>query len=298
MAGSSSNNENAMEQSCSHNQPSATITRPTEFVSLNQDDANDYAIDSFDFSYLDSLNSLSHVGVDPKIAFKDAFESILLMIIDWITGPKIGTGLGKAVNAAVSVKSCKETMDEIAKRYNRPENCTYLKVPRVNKEIWDAMNKNAHSSDLALQEIPKYMAHGLIPIVSLADQLANSKDLDVQKTKSMLSDSISLLGYGFYNLSMKRRNELKLHELFKSSIQESSDIPVTEQLFGDNCTTKLKDMGDMNKHSLSSLKGQSSEGWTRLPTAKPIPKLPRVPTIQTSWRQTMLQTRGISQSVQ
>lgn len=52
------------------------------------------------------------------------------------------------------------------------------------------MNKNAHSSDLVLQEIQKYMAHGLIPIGSLADQLANNKDLDVQKTKSMLSDSL------------------------------------------------------------------------------------------------------------
>lgn len=37
---------------------------------------------------------------------------------------------------------------------------------------------------------------------------------------------------------------------------------------------------------------------TRLPTAKPIPRLPRVPTIQTPWRQTILQTRGIPQSVQ
>lgn len=102
------------------------------------------------------------------------------------------------------------------------------------------------------------MAHGLISVVSLADQLANNKDLDVQKTKSMLSDSISLLGHGFFNLSMKRRNELKkcLNPRYREIC--SSDVPVTEQLFGDNCTTKLKDMGDMNKHSLSSIKGQSS----------------------------------------
>jgi hypothetical protein len=72
----------------------------------------------------------------------------------------------------------------------------------------------------------------------------------------MLSDSISLLGYGFYNLSMKRRNDLKscLNPGFRKIC--SSDTPVTEQLFGDNCSTKLKDMGDMSKHSLSSFKGQ------------------------------------------
>lgn len=44
------------------------------------------------------------------------------------------------------------------------------------KEIWDAMNKKAYSTDLALQEMQKYMVHGLIPIVSLADQLADNKD--------------------------------------------------------------------------------------------------------------------------
>lgn len=133
MAGSSSINANAMEQSCSHNQPIATITRPTEFVSLNQDDANNYAIDIFDFSYLDSPNSSSNVGVDPKIAFKDAFEvpsytgntEQINYVDDWdipqinpeeATGPNIGTGLAKAVNAAVSVKPSKETMGEIVQR--------------------------------------------------------------------------------------------------------------------------------------------------------------------------------------
>jgi hypothetical protein len=59
------------------------------------------------------------------------------------------------------------------------------------------MNKNAHSSHLTLQEIQRYMTQGLIPIVSLADQLASNQDLDVQETESILSDSISLLVYCF-----------------------------------------------------------------------------------------------------
>lgn len=59
------------------------------------------------------------------------------------------------------------------------------------------MNENAHSSDVAFQEMQIYMAHGLIQIVSLADQLANNKDLDIKKKRSMQFDSISLLGYGF-----------------------------------------------------------------------------------------------------
>lgn len=42
MTASSSHNENAKEQSCGHNKKSGTITRPTKFVSLNQDDANEW----------------------------------------------------------------------------------------------------------------------------------------------------------------------------------------------------------------------------------------------------------------
>lgn len=44
---------------------------------LNQDDENDYTLKDFDFSYLDSINSpnsSSHVGVDPQILLRNAFE--------------------------------------------------------------------------------------------------------------------------------------------------------------------------------------------------------------------------------
>jgi hypothetical protein len=69
----------SMDRGLSNNPP-ATITRHSaEFVSLNQENENDYFLNDFDLSYLDSgnytPNSPSLVGVDPQIAFKDAFES-------------------------------------------------------------------------------------------------------------------------------------------------------------------------------------------------------------------------------
>lgn len=44
------------------------------------------------------------------------YPTILNPDLEEATGQKIGTGLAKAVNGALSVKSSKETMDEIAKR--------------------------------------------------------------------------------------------------------------------------------------------------------------------------------------
>lgn len=94
------------------------------------------------------------------------------------------------------------------------------------------------------------MAHSLIPIISLAGQLANNKNLEIQKTKPMLSDFIRLLWYGFYNLSIERKNKLK--NCYNSRTFAVHIFLI--QLFGDNCITKQKDLGDMNKHSLSSLR--------------------------------------------
>lgn len=56
-------------------------------------------------------------------------------------GPKINEPLGKAVNAAISIKSGKESMVKLEKKYDRPENCNLLKVPHVKKKILDAIKK-------------------------------------------------------------------------------------------------------------------------------------------------------------
>lgn len=217
----------------------------------------------FDFSYLNDQVSPSIEGVDPQESFKGILndESIQITIDnnDWDipqlnanekTGPKVNEALGKAVNAAISIKSSKESMVDLEKKYDRPENCNLLKVPRVNKEIWDAMNKQAHSDDLTLQVIQKSLATGMIPLVQMADMLVNKKELEPHVCKKMLADSISMLGNAFYNVSMKRRNEIKNVLNFRYRKIASSEIPVTDHLFGDNCVSKLKEMGDITKQPI------------------------------------------------
>lgn len=50
---------------------------------------------------------------------------------------------------------------------------------RVNKEVCDAMNKQAHSDDLNLHVI-HYLATDVIPLVQMADMLVNKKELEPQ----------------------------------------------------------------------------------------------------------------------
>ncbi|XP_061186409.1 uncharacterized protein LOC133194473 [Saccostrea echinata] len=249
----------------------------------NSVDYNGYdGPNEFDFylSYLDNPEpSPSISGINPNDAFKDVFDNKGLQItIDndlkedndlWDipqlnsaekTGPKVNDGLAKAINAAISVKSNKEAMTELEKQYARPENGN-LKVPRVNKEIWYVMEKNAHAVDLNLEIIQKSIATGLIPLVQMAESLISKQDTESVKSKKMLGDPISMLANSFYNLSTKRRNEIKscLTPRYKKIV--SAEMPVTDQLFGDSCMSKLKEMGDINKHTI----GIKSAFWDSKP---------------------------------
>lgn len=88
------------------------------------------------------------------------------------TDPKVNEALRKA-------------MVDLEKKYDRPENCNLLKVPWVNKEIWDALNKQAHSVALTLQVIPKSLVTGMIPFVQMADMLENKKELEPKIKKKI-----------------------------------------------------------------------------------------------------------------
>lgn len=114
----------------------------------------------------------------------------------------------------------------------------------------DAMNKQAHSDDLTLLEIQKSLATGMIPLVQMADMLVNKKELESKIFKKMLADSIRMLGNAFFNVSIKRRNEVKNVSNFRYRRITSSEIPVTDHLFRYNCVSKLNKLGDITKQPI------------------------------------------------
>lgn len=239
-----------------------------------------YDFNDFDLNFLDNQNDSASVsGVDPQLAFQQAFESdtahnnnpapntvndenvcsaanieqdmemwdIPQLNTEEKTGPKISENLAKALNAALTVKSDKDSINNIGKKYLRPENVTYLCPPKVNKEIWGPINHFAHSKDLAMQEVQKYLALGLSPIVNMADDIAKKKEVNISTFKAEIADAISLIGHAFFLISSKRRASIKSFLNDRYAKICSRDIPITSFLFGDNCMSKLKEMGDINR---------------------------------------------------
>ncbi|XP_071181546.1 uncharacterized protein [Mytilus edulis] len=168
------------------------------------------------------------------------------------TGPKLSSGLSKAVNAAMSVKSNYESIKLIEERYLRPENCENLCVPRVNKEIWTALPRQAHTVDSKMQETQRYFVKGLTPIVQLANQCCRNEPLNVDNTRKLLSDSICLLGHGFLSLTQRRRSALRPYFNDKFKPICNSDVPVDSSLFGADCMKQMKELGDYTKIPIAS----------------------------------------------
>ena len=117
-----------------------------------------FDLDDFNLNYLDNTTN-----VNPQKAFQDAFENpsetessssvsnmghvtvnepgdqvwnIPQLNTEEKTAPKITSGLAKAVNAALTIKSDKDAISKIGKQYLIPENVNFLCAPKCNKEIW------------------------------------------------------------------------------------------------------------------------------------------------------------------
>lgn len=90
----------------------------------------------------------------------------------------------------------------------------------------------------------------MILLVQMADMFLNKKEIEPRICKKLLADSINMLGNAFYNMSMKRSNEIKNVLNFWYRKIASYEIPLTDYLFGDNCVSKLKKMGDSTKQPI------------------------------------------------
>jgi len=125
---------------------------------------------------------------------KNSYEISPNLIWRKKTAPKITSGLAKAVNAALTIQSDKDAISKIGKQYLRPENVNFVCAPKCNKEIWNAVGNNTHSKDLALQEVQKFLALGLTPIINMADKIAKTKEpIDSATGRTMLTNAIYLV---------------------------------------------------------------------------------------------------------
>ena len=128
---------------------------------------------------------------------------------DWdlskLKAPKKGNPVSATLANLINTSCTNQCdTDSFAEKYKVPENCENASPPTVNQEVWRILNKQGHLQDKALVDIQNLVSMGIAPIVSFADILRRNNS-QIPEIKSLLSDTLTLLGQIQYHLSLWRR---------------------------------------------------------------------------------------------
>lgn len=160
-------------------------------------------------------------------------------------GKKVDDTLSKVVDSGIRSMIDRNLAKELCGKYDRPENCKALVVPKINKELWNttSLAKVSKEKDKMLQTAQKYLNQGLIPLVQLTEKLLPGD----QSLFKLARDSIQLIAYAHRDISNIRRQQLKavVADKYKPLCHDST--PLTENLLGDDLEKQIKTMDEMRK---------------------------------------------------
>lgn len=167
-------------------------------------------------------------------------------------------------------------MKEKLAKYNRPNNCEKLTVPKVNPEIWNKVRHRTRSADLRHANMQKVFVKVGSAVTKSTDTLlairANPQKTSVAALTEKLgelvthnADALALLGRVNIELSYHQRNAIKSNLNNEYSSLCGSQVPITGLLFGDELQSQLNNIKATNKigHTTTAKPSyrNDSDGW-------------------------------------
>ena len=127
-----------------------------------------------------------------------------------ITAPPVSESLAKLTNNRFQTSLNVEKVKERMEKYPRPENCTSLVTPEVNKEIWKSLSKSAQNTDIKLQHVQKAIVKAGMALAHSTQNLLRAQRGDGSKEEIKTAvrqngNAIALLGHASHELSLHRR---------------------------------------------------------------------------------------------
>ena len=177
-------------------------------------------------------------------------------------GPAINDSLAKIVKNLMSEKTDEEKLNDIKKRYLKPNNCEYLTETKVNPPIWNNIADKARTTDIKLQKAQKALVKGITAVVNVVDKILNNSDtLPKNEIIDPLMDGVQLLANANIEVNIRRREALKpeLHASYRHLCVPSN--PITTWLFGDDLPKAVKDITDTNR--ITSKIGRDKKDYKR-----------------------------------
>jgi hypothetical protein len=164
-------------------------------------------------------------------------------------GPKINNDLALHVMDNFHKRVNEEKAKTLSQKYDRPENCESLFVPKTNESVWPSLKKRTQDLDAKLQRVQNFQLKAMYPNLQLFDELfkatRSKKGMDHTNTARCLNlakDTFQLLQVAFTDVSYRRRYLIKqdLKPSYKQLCNDNNEI--TKNLLGDNIDAKIKEI--------------------------------------------------------
>ena len=192
------------------------------------------------------------------------------------TDLKVAQKLAAIVNKRWGSKLGEAKLKEKLAKYNRPDNCEKLTVPKVNPEIWNKLKHGTRSADVRLANMQKVLVKVGSAVAKSTDTLlairANPEKTSASALTEKLgelvthnADALALLGHVNIELSYRRRDAIKPNLNNEYSSLCGSQVPITGLLFGDELQSQLNNIKATNKIGHTTIAKSSyrnhSDGW-------------------------------------
>jgi hypothetical protein len=182
------------------------------------------------------------------------------------TGLAVHDKLAQIVNKRWLNKLGDDQLKDKLDKHLRPVNCEQVLVPRVNPEIWAKLPNVVRGADTKLSRIQNQLCKAAYITLKTTDALltaqSQSKDIDINSLVRMNTDALALMSHMSYDLSVRRRDNIRPH-LNKGYLGLCSPSgPITDSLFGNDLQTELTRIKATNKiGNTSTTPSSSSTGW-------------------------------------
>ena len=165
-------------------------------------------------------------------------------------------------NKRWSKKLDQEEVSNLLAKYDPPENCVEISVPRVNPEIWQFLNAFKRKTSLRFANIKQALQKSSFATLKNAGALIKISDLSAPTSRV---DVVALLDHAASELSVLRREQLKpslkpkFHALCSSETMSSQKLPIVKDL-----AKKIRDVKETHRlgNKVGSSKGHS-RGYRR-----------------------------------
>ena len=175
---------------------------------------------------------------------EDIYEDIELINEEDDKGrPLTSSNWAQTINGCWKAPKPFSNMKELYDKYKVPENCTNIRAPKQNPEIWELLKKKwQRKTDLQYAGIQKTLVKvsaAVIKMSSKMEELATDREVRLENFQTTI-DSLTMLHQATHEISLKRKQYIK--SVIKPEYHGlCSSKKVTEFLFGDELAKDIKE---------------------------------------------------------